>query len=183
MFAGWTKNVNTAFRGFVQKYLLNGLRTEDGWTILSGILASPSGTILTAYEQNVFVYACIKVIAENISSVPILLEDIISSENKTELVSGQVYDLMLRPNIYQIDTDFINSVVSWWQYRGEAFIILERQQGASMFDVPDAMWTVDPQTVVPVMETDKNGRQRIIGWNTYAGAETIFVTFSNMILL
>ena len=127
----------------IKKFMSMFGRTQSGWyPTMSQILQYSDTTVLKPYEQSVWVYACIRAMADNISKVPIILEKTSVRGKKKVITDGPLYDVLQEPNPFQTGREFIDSTVSWWQYRGEAFWVLERE---SMFDAPSRMWTFDPR--------------------------------------
>ena len=142
---------------------------------LSQLLALSDDTVLSPYEKSVYVYSCIRVMADNIARVPTYLARTSVRNNITKVTSGDLYNVMLHPNPYDTSWELVDKTISWWQYRGEAFWILERD---SMFDVPRFIWTFDPHLFTVVIADDNS---EILGWNFRSGSKNIFISRHNIV--
>src|SRR5947207_8610499 len=91
---------------------------------LSSFNAQPStpATLLSPYEQSVWVYTAASALAQTVSSIPFRIsEGDRSGENL--LSKGPVVDLFDHPHPYLNRFRFWELIVTWYCLRGETFIV------------------------------------------------------------
>lgn len=88
-------------------------------------LTDGSDKFTDPYQQHEWCYACIKSIATNLSSVPLVIQTG-SSETPRAVESGPLYDVLNRPNGLWCRWHLIEATVSWLQSCGNAIWVLKR---------------------------------------------------------
>ena len=77
------------------------------------------------YEKNELVFACIREISTSASEAPAVA--VKQNSNPPEFVeSGLLYDLLERPNNYQTRYELIESIITYLQITGNAYLFKER---------------------------------------------------------
>jgi HK97 family phage portal protein len=96
------------------------------------------------YGQNAVVYACIREIAQAVSSVPLILRQR-RGDMLDEIESHPLLDLLKHPNPLQSDQEFMEAVVSYLMISGNTFI--ESAGARSGRGVPKELYTLRPDRV------------------------------------
>lgn len=134
-----------------------GAVTDDGWHLIK---TSRAHRMIDPYVSNSAVCASIAVASESIAQTPRVIEvkDGRSREQKWRPVEDHPFEkLFQNPNSYQ-DIDLIfEGLNTWYDLKGEAFIVMPRN---SATEIPEQMYLVEPHLMDEVL--DDNGN--ILGW-------------------
>jgi len=122
-----------------------------------------AGALLQPYKDSVWIYAAVNAIANNLAKVPIKLFERGTSNLVT---SGNVYQLLEKPNPITTRLNFIKAIVVFLELYGEDFIILDNQPNTPT-DV-DAMWTFNPSRFTPLYNKNLGA---VVGWRYQKGAK------------
>lgn len=76
--------------------------------------------IINSYKNEVWVYACVREIAENIAGLPVVVKS--KTTDKT-VKDSKLINLFKKPNQLSNKFDFFNFVLSFLELRGECFVI------------------------------------------------------------
>lgn len=124
----------------------NGDRGPPGtWQMgLNPTQATPE--LLLAFSA---VYACVKIIAEDVAKLPVQVFQIDGTTGARQLKRNDYYTkLMDAPNEYQTGTDFMQLLMSSTLYRGNAFVFTPRNARGEIME----MHVLDPHQVQPLIE-------------------------------
>lgn len=69
------------------------------------------------YTENVIAYRCIRLIAENVASLPIL-----AYEGEDELAEHPILNVLDRPNPWQSGAELLDALVSYFKLAGDGFL-------------------------------------------------------------
>jgi HK97 family phage portal protein len=98
------------------------------------------------------VYGCVNVISSDIAKLPIIIEREDDDGSRTEIPRHPASILFHRPNHYQTNLDFIQSIMSAVLLAGNSYALLERDQR----EVVSAMHPLNPAHVMPLVN-DQTG--------------------------
>ena len=122
---------------------------------------------LAVYSKSLYVFACVRKIAEKTASQEIRLFQIINSNgDKKEIVSHPALDLLYRVNPFQTKSEFIEQTMINLKLSGDAFwwkIRNERGQVAELWNLrPDLVTIIqDPQEFIKGYEFQKDDGEKV----------------------
>ena len=117
-------------------------------------------TLQNGYQQSVWVYSCITILAENVSGIPFRFVSG-TEDDETVLQKGDVIDLFKRPHPQLTRFQFWELVVTWLCLRGEFFIVPVRAEGRGR--KIEALLVLPPDSFQHVVEGNT-----LVGWR-YTG--------------
>jgi HK97 family phage portal protein len=121
------------------------------------LLASLGLGVTKPYSQNIWVYACVNAIADNIAAVPLNFFTG-TAEQKKPFSDDSLVNFSNSPNPYMSLSDLTKAILTWLGLQGEAFCILDRDNPR---EFPKEVWCFDPGRFKEVSDK-KTGL--IIGW-------------------
>ena len=137
---------NNASRLMPSGNLLGGAGLSGfGGVSAAGIPITPYSALSTATS-----YACVRVLAESIASLPIMVEKRQQTGGWTRDEDHPLNDLFREPNSHQNAYDAVSYLVTSYALRGEAFVVAIRDRNGAAF----AMLPVVPDRV-SVMQTNE----------------------------
>lgn len=101
------------------------------------------------YQQNLYVYRCLNLIASAVADLPMILYKRNSKGEKEEILKHDVLDLLDRPNPLSDRTMFITSLVNYLGISGNAFV--EGQFPKTLTrkgNKPVELWTLRPDRMI-----------------------------------
>ena len=90
------------------------------------------------FMQNAIVYRCVRMIAECVATVPLLLYD-----GDQEIEDHPLKDLIRRPNAHESYPDLLQRLVGYLLVSGNAYVEAVAVPDADRIHAPDAVWASD----------------------------------------
>jgi len=106
------------------------------------------------------VFACVKLKANLVSSLPLRIYQIKGNGARSERTSGPLYDLLHDPNPSRTLRQLIGDFLSWVNLAGDAYIVMD-----SVGD-KDYLFCLDPRYVRPIL--DKDNRYEGVAYTKHA---------------
>jgi HK97 family phage portal protein len=104
-------------------------------------------------EAKGWVFACLRVIAEEMGNINIHLYKVQSNGDSKEITDHSLLDIFYSPNDYQTYFEFIEMMSMHMGLTGNAFILLDDGNGKGIQkkgDQPTKMWLLEPDRIVPM---------------------------------
>ncbi len=121
---------------------------RDGQTYKPG---EPVPFNLLMQEAKGWVYACIRVIAEELGMTPLELYQVTKSKDGLEykpIDDSPMLDLLNAPNPYLTGFELFETISMHLDLTGNAFILMDGVKGPG--DIPTALWPLPPDRIKPV---------------------------------
>ena len=134
----------------------------EGWfeTYFAQFGETYTGKNVNAYTamQCVTVYACIKILSETISSLPLILYRRLQNGGKERAIDHPLYKILhLMPNSEMTTMEYVESSQAHLGLRGNAYSEIQRDKGGRVA----ALWPIHPDRVYPFRDTDKKVKYKI----------------------
>ena len=144
------------------------LRGDDG--------ASGGATLVSAYQQSTWVYACVTLLSESVSTIPFRL--LTGEEDKAQSITGgPLLELFAAPHP-QIDRfAFWELITSWLMLRGEAFVVpldgAGRTLGSGARIRPERLLILPPDSFREIVANNELKAWQFTGSGTTGPLETM----------
>jgi HK97 family phage portal protein len=127
-------------------------------------------TVDDPYKSNVWVFASINAIAQNISRVPFYMYTEKSKDIKKIMSTGKLADLFTNPNPFMIQSTLFFATFLYLELFGEAFWVLEGRKNIT--EIPTEIWTYSPQRFEPLYEYISGSKNKIFNgyWKYSVGS-------------
>lgn len=122
--------------------LLSRLTGGTGWD---------KGKMLRQYEKSLYVFSCVKKIAEKVSSTDLKLYQILNSRgDTTEILSHPALDLLYRVNPFQTKSEFLKITMINKLLCGDAFWYKAKNESGRVAE----LWNLRPDKITIIKDPD-----------------------------
>lgn len=131
----------------LRSWMRGGRRTYAGaprW--LTGAGSSSRGaamgvgaSVAEPYGAHEALYRCVSLISRTLAGIPVRL-----TQGEVDVTDRAWRRLLERPNPHQRMSEFVEAVLSWWEYDGEVFVVLTDNANVptKRGKVPERLWVV-----------------------------------------
>lgn len=146
---------------------------------LTGSDAEGSGsTLVSAYQQSVWVYSCVNVIGRQLAGARFALATM-GAKGETEIERGPLFDLFQQPHPMLDRFQFWELITAWLLLRGEAFVIV-LDRANNVLNITDLASGRGKPARMLVLAADrfthKVSMNRLIGWQYSASNQEAWPT-------
>lgn len=125
------------------------------WQLFSGSYQTESGEVIdnTNALQIVTVYACVRIIAESVATLPLLMKERLATGGHRDATDQNLYYLLsTEPNPEMSATTFFETLTGCLAFTGNGYAQIERNR----FGQPVALWPLHPFKTTPKRDPQTN---------------------------